>query len=280
MTLALPLKLSTVLAEFGAPTNAPLTAMVKGGAYVSASTPGGTIPAAPPISIGQFVGSRRIATLTLFSSNVTGNYSINSITPGANLVTINVALTAVVNNLHSPTSASGTLSLVGLINFVPTATADIRLPPGQPSVPGGTAGYVTTYGAGYRLGPVNSSFTPNSTGISLAIVIPAGGQPPFDQNSGGTYGMSFAVGGVIPDGRPGNPVYALPLTASKFSLQFPILHTISGGPAGKAWQTDGANTHAISFPLLVTVYDASGVNGTFPITVNLTIDSSVGFTLP
>lgn len=52
-----PLALTQVLAEFGAPAGTPLSAMVRGGAYVPNIPQNSNVPTAPPIELLDFLGA-------------------------------------------------------------------------------------------------------------------------------------------------------------------------------------------------------------------------------
>ena len=279
LPLVAPISLSQVATEFGAPAATPLSAFVKGGAYVVAGTPGGSIPVAPPISLSQFLGARHVATLTLASSSITGPFAISSVVPGANLATLVANLTGTLNNAHAPASMAGTLTLVCNIGNVPTPTADIRLPAGQPVV---SPGFVATYGA-YQMGPLQSTFVPAGS-VSTSTTIPLGGQPPSVAVGGNYYG-GLSIGGVFPDGRPQavSPGYGLPVVANQFTLTFPLsqLFGIATTGTGKTWETVlAASKTSITFPLLITIYDSQGVNAALNVVATINLDSTIGFTAP
>lgn len=51
-----PISLLQIYAEYGAPIGTPLTAMVRGGAYVPNTAPNMGIPTSPPINLQHFYG--------------------------------------------------------------------------------------------------------------------------------------------------------------------------------------------------------------------------------
>ena len=53
-----PITLAQICAEFGAPAGTPLSAFVRGGAYVSNTTPNAGVPTALPISLLDLLGAR------------------------------------------------------------------------------------------------------------------------------------------------------------------------------------------------------------------------------
>lgn len=72
-----PLTLTQVLAEFGAPAGTPLSAMVRGGAYVPNIPQNSNVPTAPPVELLDFLGAANTPPVRI------ENHNIGSWTTGA-----------------------------------------------------------------------------------------------------------------------------------------------------------------------------------------------------
>lgn len=103
------LKLSVVLAEFGAPPSTPLADMLRGGAYVPENTINGeSIPEALPISLSDFVGTARPPSLA---------YHSKSASEGSLTVTPYDTLNIRADYSHSPGSGVSFASFAGVATF-------------------------------------------------------------------------------------------------------------------------------------------------------------------
>jgi hypothetical protein len=85
--MALPtsgnLSLSQVRTEFGAPSTAPLSAFVRGGAYVPNTAANAAVPTAPPIKLRDLLGASATPPLSASKSgDATGLYSCTESPPG------------------------------------------------------------------------------------------------------------------------------------------------------------------------------------------------------
>lgn len=121
-----PINMQQIYAEFGAPLGTPMTALVRGGAYVPNTSQNAAVPTTPPIGMLQFLGAGKAAqssisppgstqgtsrgnTLSqIFTSNVVGGVgpfarSWSFVAGGAN-ITI-VSPTAASTNVTSSTTA-------------------------------------------------------------------------------------------------------------------------------------------------------------------------------
>src|SRR5690606_6481191 len=63
-----PISLSDVYAEFAAPAGTPLSAFVRGGAYVPDVPANAGVPTAPPVSLLQLLGARKSPVILLDAS--------------------------------------------------------------------------------------------------------------------------------------------------------------------------------------------------------------------
>lgn len=60
-----PINYLQILAEFGAPAGTPITAMVRGGAYVPNTAQNAGVPTAPPIDVLDFLGASAVVPPTV-----------------------------------------------------------------------------------------------------------------------------------------------------------------------------------------------------------------------
>lgn len=63
-----PISMAQVRAEFGGTTSTPLSAYVRGGAYVPASAANSGVPTAPPIRLAQLCGASALGALSATAS--------------------------------------------------------------------------------------------------------------------------------------------------------------------------------------------------------------------
>lgn len=280
--LALPLGLQQICTEFGAPTTTPLLSLLKGGAYVPANVPGGTVPAAPPIGILNFVGSRHVAKLAVDSSSISGpgaNFTITSITPNADCSLITCLIGG--NNViaHSNQAAlTGNLALVLRVDLVDMLTAvTVELPPGQ-TVDGD--GYYELYGATQ----LRNTVTPAGS-LTPAAVFPGTGLPPNFIDGTDPYLGTLSINqpSFMTPTRD-NSAHSLAVqTGNKFSVTCPLLHNIQAGTgaASKSWQCSAAGVNSfIEFPVRFKFFDSAGFNAQLDSIIHVELASTVGFTLP
>lgn len=281
MTLPLvpPISLSQIVTEFQAGSPIDLLSFRRGGTYVDINTPtppsGIPIPTGAPISLSNFLGARHIAVASLSATAVTGTYTIGSSVAAADMSTIHV----VVNNsnvlAHSPVTSNGVLSLTIALAFVGTPGITVALPPGQPAAP--AAGFVLTY-----LTPRYSNTLTPVGGLIPVVNVPPAGQSPFQQDTTEPFTGYLQIGGVIPDGRQPPLEYSVNMpTPTSFRLDFPLSHLMIAGAGGSAkqWSTQAAGLNTqIFYPLRIRVYDAMGLNKDFVCTVQIELNSNIGFT--
>ncbi len=117
-----PITMQQVLDEFNAPQNTPLSGMLKGGLYVPLDTEGGTIPTELPISLSDFLGAVRPASLEIASIEaITGSVSsvnLNGLTASATLAHASAA---------ADTNISASASLRVNLRLIRATTPKVRL---------------------------------------------------------------------------------------------------------------------------------------------------------
>lgn len=82
-----PISLQQIYAEFGAPNGTPLTALVRGGAYVPNIPQNNNVPTAPPLDMLDFLGATNQPPVSINDQNVfvIGNPSSGSALSGYRL---------------------------------------------------------------------------------------------------------------------------------------------------------------------------------------------------
>lgn len=279
--LALPLGLQQVCTEFGAPTTTPLLSLLKGGAYVPANVPGGSIPSAPPISILNFVGSRHTARFAVDSSSVSaGGLTITSVTPNADCSLITCILGGnqiIAHSNNAQINGNFTLTMkVDLVDVLAALTCE--LPPGQPQ---NGNGYYQLWSALQFRNTVTpaGSFTP-SQGAT-----PFDNQPPsyLDGVDPYTGALDINKPTIMLPTQNNAPRNIQIQVGQKFNLIFPISMTLNAGTGSvsKNWESRGAGANSfIEFPVRFTAYDSAGVNEFLDSILHIEIDATTGFTLP
>jgi hypothetical protein len=279
--LALPLGLQQICTEFGAPTNTGLLSLLKGGAFVPANVPGGSIPAAPPIGILDFVGARHVARFSVDSSSVTaGGLTITSVTPNADcsLVTCILGGNQVVAHASSA-QISGNFTLTLKVDLVDTLSAlTCELPPGQPQ--NGNGYYQLWSALQFR-----NTVTPAGSFTPAQSATPFDNQPPSYTDGIDPYTGGLSIGKptiMVPtQNNAARSIIIQP--GNKFNVIFPISMTLvaGSGSTSKNWESRGAGANCfIEFPVRFTAYDSAGVNTFLDTILHIEIDATTGFTLP
>lgn len=127
-----PISLLQIYAEFGAPVGTPLTAMVRGGAYVANNAGNAGVPTAPPISMNNTRGASGVSSFAASKSgDADGALTLPEPAPlNQNVTSNNVAIncsggTGSYSCTWSHLSGNATISTPGANNFNPSFSANV-----------------------------------------------------------------------------------------------------------------------------------------------------------
>lgn len=125
-----PISLSQVCAEFGAPANTPLTAFLRGGAWVPNTPVNAGVPASLPISLLQLLGASAYTSLSAIASppSVEGSRNTSGVLSGS----VNIVASGGTGSYTYSSSwlngPSGTITLTGTNTASPGVTATSPVP--------------------------------------------------------------------------------------------------------------------------------------------------------
>lgn len=146
-----PVSLSAVRAEFGAPAGTPLSAFVRGGAWVPNIAQNNGVPTAPPIRLASLAGAVKYQPVTATAAPTTANGDTTGPNPSGIVVSNTVSVTGYGGNapytyswsiisgsvaINTPSSASTYFSAQVFTGNTVTATARCTVSDGT------TSGYV------------------------------------------------------------------------------------------------------------------------------------------
>lgn len=96
MAVSNPASMSSVYAEFGAPAGTPLSAFVRGGAWVPNTAANANVPASLPIRLSQLAGAVKYVPVSLSLSKSGGTFTCSGTSCPAS-ANVNIAAAASVN---------------------------------------------------------------------------------------------------------------------------------------------------------------------------------------
>lgn len=269
MTIPLTgIKLSRVLEEFNAPQTTPLSAMLKGGAYVDNDVVGGTIPSSLPISLSDFAGSQSAGYLVLVGATVLGDASAVTVT-GSGLsrrYVVDIARSAGLSDV----SCAGTLRVTFSIGNATEPQAFLMPGPGA-AANGGYYDQFTT-------GDFSELILSPGAYLAGATVIDGQRKSQAFVDSTGSSTMSASIGAPIRDGFVStSQEVAVTVTGQQFVLDFPLatsIHISTGDvPFGTGASVAGAME--CTFNYNIRVKDGGVIIGAFPVTFDIRVGVTV-----
>lgn len=270
---ALPIGFSDVKAEFGGLQLTPLSAYVRGGAYVPIQTLG-DIATAPPLELSSFAGVSYPAALTFDTLTTTDGYAFAPPTIAPDLSTMIVAASRsrVVNGGTSWTDITGfnlRFDVTGGDSVV------VRLPASQPRDVNGY--WQLASGGGLFKSTAPAQFNPT---LNYTL---------YDQRWRVYDELSAYQGGVIVNTPvlPGNGAAppqsgALSVVAGKFNLFVTVRWELSVGTAIPPYSSMTFDTHNVSntyveFPLILDVYNGALLVASYETLLRVELDCDTTF---
>lgn len=262
------IKLSRVLTEFEAPPTTPLSAMLKGGAYVDNDVVGGTIPSSLPISLSDFAGSQPAGDLTLVDVSVLGDAGSVTVT-GSGLsrsYIVDIARSAGLSDV----ACAGTLRVTFSIGNATTPQGFLMSGPG--------AALNGAYYDQFTTGSFDELVLSPGAYLAGATVVDGTRKSQAFVDSSGSSTMSASIGSPISDGFVStSQEVTLSVTGSQFVLDFPLATSIhistNDVPFGTGASVAGAME--CTFNYNIRVKDGGVTIGTFPVTFDIRVGVSV-----
>jgi len=262
----LPVKQTDVRAEFGGIPSTPLSAYIKGGAFVPVQTIA-PIPSVLPLNLAAFAGANYPAQLVFDHAEVTNAFTLGTVVVAPDLSTATIVLTRtkVVNGGSSWFEASDLRLLFNIVGAI-NPSVIIRLPATQPRD-----------GGGYWKQISSSNFQ--------KVVSPAGFNPlehylTFDhfwhaQDVNTTYQGEFRVNTLIPvDNQPTPPQTTNAMIGAQAAVRCTIVWSMNIGtapPPGSTmtWNTRNGTNTFVEFPIIVDVYDNAVLKASYPMLLHV-----------
>jgi hypothetical protein len=272
----LPVRQTDVRAEFGGIPSTPLSAYIKGGAFVPVQTIA-PIPSVLPLNLAAFAGANYPAQLTFNQATVDNGYTIGTavVAPDLSTATIVLTRTKVVNGGSSFFEA-GTLRLLFDISGAINPTVIIRLPATQPRD-----------GNGYWKQISASNFQRICTPATLT---PTEDYTTFDhfwhaQDINTTYQGEFRLNTLIPVGNQPTPPQALPsqgMLGAQARVDVTMLWSMNIGTAPPpgvqmTWNTRNGTNTWVEFPIIIDVYDNAVLKASYPMLLHVEVNALLTF---
>ena len=265
-----PISFADIKSVFGGPQLAPLSAYVRGGAYVPVQTLG-SIPTAPPIAIRDFAGAVFPASLAFDTLQSTNGYSFAPPIVAPDLSSIVVAASRT-RTVSGGTSWQDITSIDILFDVIGAAAPSVvcRLPATQPRDGNG----YWQLASAYNLAKVSTPAQFNPTVLYTTY------EKRWEANDdSGPYQGGVRVNTPILPGNAATPPQstALPVTGGKFRLFLTVTWTMNVGTAVPAYSQMTFNTHNVTntfveFPVIMDVYDGGLLVASYESLVRLELD--------
>jgi hypothetical protein len=270
----LPISLSQVKAEFAGLVSTPLSAYVRGGAFVPIQTLGG-IPTAPPISLATFAGVSFPAAVSFVSASIlqSEGWTITTqvVAPDLSTATFVVARTHVTNG--APNAQFFDINAL-LLNFHITGAiapiVQVRLPATQPR---DVAGYWQLWGNTSPQFVCSANLLPQNANTTFEHF-----WHQLDQNTTYQGELRYSTNLVPSNGAP--PSATIDVDASKnFQLFVTWLWNMNIGTAAPpgvqmTWNTrNGANNNYVEFPVIIDVYDGGVLRASYPMLLHFEMNA-------
>lgn len=274
---ALP-KFSDVKAEFGGLISTPLSAYIRGGAYVPIQTIA-PIPTALPLNLLSFANARSPATLSYVTANMTQGFAIGSAVVASDLSTATfvVTRTRVANGGSSSTGSVPAASSFAATFAITGATSPsivIRTPATQPRDANGYWKLVSAY----DLKEIN---TPAQLGPVVVYATYENQWAAIDSNT--AYQGQLRINTLVPTGNGASPPSFSPtVTANQFDLNVTVIWQMDIGtatPPGSqmTWNTRNGTNTFVEFPIVIDVYDGALLRSSYPMLLHFEINSLLTF---
>lgn len=272
----LPFNFTAIRAEFGGIVSTPLSAYVRGGAFVPIQTLG-NIPVAPPISMSAFAGAVFPAALSYASASflISEGWVINTqvVAPDLSTATFVISRTHV-TNAHPQFFDVNELDLLFNISGAANPSVIARVPATQPR---DGAGYWKLWGT-----------TDFKKVCSPAQLTPLEDVATFEHqwhanDPGGAYVGDLKFNTPILPGNAGTPPQAnLPIVGGQARLGVTFTWQMDLGtqpPPGVAmvWNTRNVSNTFVEFPLVLDVYDGAILRASYPMLLHFEMNAQETF---
>lgn len=268
-----PISFADIKAEFGGLQLTPLSAYVRGGAYVPIQTLG-SIPTAPPIGIVDFAGATYPAELAFDTVQSSDGYLFAPPIVAPDLSTIDIAASRT-RTINGGTSWTDITGINILFDVIGGDGVVVRLPDTQPR---DVNGYWKLAG--------DFSFVKVSTPAQFNPTAP---YTLYDQrwmafDDSSAYQGFLRVNTPMLPGNAATPPQSgvLPVTGGKFNLFLTVTWNLDVGTAVPPYSQMTLNTHNVSntfveFPVILDVYNGGLLVASYESTVRLELDCMTTF---